>query len=143
MVIKDQLGRELFFKYPPKRIVSLVPSITEFLSDLNLENEVVGITKFCIRPESWLTSKQRVGGTKNIHMTTILSLQPDIIIANKEENEQSMIEQLQAIFPVYVSDVVTITDMFVLMENLGVICDRAMESRKIIQKSKESTCCNI
>jgi ABC-type hemin transport system substrate-binding protein len=63
----DQLHRPIRLEnFPPKRIVSLVPSQTELLYDLGLENEVVGITKFCIHPEQWFKSKQRVGGTKTL-----------------------------------------------------------------------------
>ena len=49
-IVKDQIGREIAIKSTPKRIVSLVPSQTELLCDLALENELVGITKFCVHP---------------------------------------------------------------------------------------------
>ena len=64
-VFVDQLGRKLSIASKPKRIISLVPSQTELLYDLDLHNEVIGITKFCIHPESWFRSKARIGGTKN------------------------------------------------------------------------------
>ena len=51
----------------PQRIISLVPSQTELLYDLGLEDEVVGITKFCVHPDRWYRSKVRVGGTKNVN----------------------------------------------------------------------------
>ncbi|MFX8856467.1 helical backbone metal receptor, partial [Acinetobacter baumannii] len=79
----------------PRRIISLVPSQTELLFDLGLEEEVVGITKFCVYPQQWFTTKQRVGGTKNIDIQKIKSLRPDLIIANKEENVKEQIECLE------------------------------------------------
>ena len=66
MIFTDQLNRKIDFPQTPKRIISLVPSQTEFLYDLGLRDEIVGITKFCIHPEEWHQTKTRVGGTKNI-----------------------------------------------------------------------------
>src|ERR1041384_8259808 len=88
---RDQLGREVEITRPPKRIISLVPSQTEFLFDLGLDEEVIGITKFCVHPEKWFRTKTRVGGTKQLHIEQIISLQPDLIIANKEENVEEQI----------------------------------------------------
>ena len=84
----DMMGREVTINYPAKRIISLVPSQTELLADIGLNDEVVGITKFCVHPETWFRSKERVGGTKTLDLDKIRELQPDLIIANKEENEQ-------------------------------------------------------
>src|SRR3954451_12154599 len=95
---------------PAKRIVSLVPSQTELLFDLGLDEEVVGITKFCIHPQSWWRKKQRVGGTKTVKTNAVKALQPDLIIANKEENVKDQVEVLKQTAPVYVSDVSTFDD---------------------------------
>ena len=84
----DQLHQKVTFQFPPQRIISLVPSQTELLSDLNLDAEVIGITKFCIHPNHWHTSKRIVGGTKNYWFDVIDELKPYLIIGNKEENEQ-------------------------------------------------------
>ena len=91
-VFKDQTRRTIFIDAYPKRIISIVPSQTELLADLGLSDEVVGITKFCVHPNEWFRSKARVGGTKQLNIETIHALQPDLIIANKEENvkEQSV-----------------------------------------------------
>jgi ABC-type Fe3+-hydroxamate transport system substrate-binding protein len=81
----DQMGNNVAVPVPPKRIISLVPSQTELLADLGLDDTVVGITKFCIHPERWKL-KQRVGGTKQFNLDIIDKLAPDLIIGNKEEN---------------------------------------------------------
>ena len=119
MKITDQLNRSLTFKETPKRIVSLVPSQTELLVDLGLENSIVGLTKFCVHPVHLRKSKTIVGGTKQVHYDRIKELQPDIILCNKEENTKEMVEELEKIAPVHVSDIYTIDDTIVLMKQYG------------------------
>ena len=94
IVIQKKGDQPFFLPYKPKRIVSLVPSQTELLFDLGLNDEVVGITKFCIHPTEWFRSKERVGGTKNVHIDKVKALQPDLILANKEENVKEQLEAL-------------------------------------------------
>lgn len=120
----DQLGRTIELKQTPKRIISLVPSQTELLFDLGLEEEVVGITKFCVHPEQWFKTKTRVGGTKQLHLEKIKELQPDLIIANKEENVQSQIEELAKEFPVWVSDVEDLDDALKMIVDVGKLVNR-------------------
>lgn len=105
MIFTDQLGRTIVLDKHPKRIISLVPSQTELLADLALDEEVIGITKFCIHPDSWYRRKQRVGGTKNVDVDLIRSLKPDLIIGNKEENTEEMIRDLENFAPVWLSDI--------------------------------------
>ena len=80
----DQIGISHTFESVPKRIVSLVPSQTELLVDLGLEDALVGITKFCVHPVYLKSTKTIVCGTKNIKFDKIKALQPDIIICNKK-----------------------------------------------------------
>lgn len=68
---KDQMNTIIRLEYVPRRIISLVPSQTELLYDLGLDDEVVGITKFCIHPESWFHEKTRIGGTKNVQIEKV------------------------------------------------------------------------
>ncbi len=117
----DQLGNTIALTTPPKRIISLVPSQTELLYDLGLETEVIGITKFCIHPDTWFKTKTRVGGTKNVNIETVRSLQPDLIIANKEENVKQQIEALQSIAPVWVSDVEDLDEALQMIVSLSEI----------------------
>jgi ABC-type Fe3+-hydroxamate transport system substrate-binding protein len=79
----DGIGAEFYFENSPKRIVSLVPSQTELLFDLGLEDSIVGITKFCVHPPHLKATKTIVGGTKNVKFEKIKALSPDIIICNK------------------------------------------------------------
>lgn len=77
----DQISSIIPVPVHPQRIISLVPSITELLFSLGLEDRVVGITKFCVHPEDWFRTKTRVGGTKNIHIDIIQRLSPHPIIS--------------------------------------------------------------
>jgi ABC-type Fe3+-hydroxamate transport system substrate-binding protein len=115
----------------PKRIVSLVPSITETLYDLGLEEEVVGITKFCIHPNTWFRTKVRVGGTKNASIDIIRDLEPDLVIANKEENVAEQVNQLAAFSNVWLTDIATLSDATNMIEDCGLIVGKSAEGKML------------
>lgn len=119
MTYKDQLNRTIRLIKAPKRIVSLVPSQTELLVDLGLESSIVGVTKFCVHPSHLRKSKAIVGGTKQIKFDKIKSLQPDIILCNKEENTKEIIESLSDIAPIHISDIYNLEDCFNLIKMYG------------------------
>ena len=127
----DQLNRKVQVPFPPKRIISLVPSQTELLFDLGLEEEVVGITKFCVRPSRWFRNKTRVGGTKTIHLDRIHDLQPDLILANKEENDFQQITSLMADYPVCVSDVKTLEDALEMIRGIGALTGKGITAHQM------------
>ncbi len=135
---KDQLGNTIRLKAQPIRIISIVPSQSEFLWDLGLREELVGITKFCIHPHEMFNSIARVGGTKKLDLKKIRALKPDLIIGNKEENEKSQIEELQKEFPVWMSDIYTFEDSFTMMSGLGEITGKKKETKVILDKLKKS-----
>lgn len=130
----DQLGTIHTFENTPKRIISLVPSQTELLYDLGLEDEIVGITKFCVHPFHFKSTKEIIGGTKTIKFDKIKALQPDIIIANKEENTQEIVAQLKAICPVWVTDIVTIADNNKMIDDFGNLFNKRTNAQKWIDK---------
>jgi ABC-type Fe3+-hydroxamate transport system substrate-binding protein len=103
----------------PQRIISIVPSQTELLADLGLGDRVVGITKFCVHPTEWFREKTRVGGTKTVNIAKALALHPDLIIANKEENDREQVEALSKYCPVYTSDVKTLEDALEMIGQVG------------------------
>ncbi|MBC7777270.1 MAG: ABC transporter substrate-binding protein [Phycisphaerae bacterium] len=132
MTFSDQMGRTIKLDHwPPRRIISLVPSQTEFLADLGLEKEVVGITKFCVHPAEWFQQKKRVGGTKTLDFQKIDVLKPDLIIGNKEENEQSQIEFLAQHYPVWMSDIYTLEDALDMMRKLGELTGKTEKANAI------------
>jgi len=119
--IKDQLNRNLKLSNPPKRIISLVPSQTEMLVDLGFENQLVGVTKFCIHPKNLRKTKVIIGGTKQVNYQKIKDLNPDFILCNKEENDAKMVDNLQKIAPTYVSDIYTLNDFYNFSNDLGML----------------------
>lgn len=135
MKFKDQLGNEVEpTAFPPQRIISLVPSQTELLYDLGLGDRVVGITKFCIHPDEWFRSKPRVGGTKTVHFDKIEALQPDLIIANKEENTEAEIKALMKRYPVWVSDIRNLTDSLQMIHDLGELTAASAKAETIARE---------
>lgn len=134
--VVDMMGREVEVPQQPKRIVSLVPSQTELLCDLGLEDEVVGITKFCLHPGSWFRKKKRVGGTKTPKLDEVRRLRPDLIIGNKEENDKGSIEKLEKEFPVWMSDIYDFDDALAMIHSIGKLVDRSSASEEIIKKLK-------
>jgi ABC-type Fe3+-hydroxamate transport system substrate-binding protein len=132
----DQLNRTIQLTELPRRIISLVPSQTEFLHDLGLENEVIGITKFCVHPEKWFRSKTRIGGTKQYDFDKIESLQTDLIIGNKEENDQEQIEKLMQKYPVWMSDIQNLDDAYTMMLGLGELTGKNEQAKEIVTEIK-------
>lgn len=124
----DQLGRTILLPQIPRRIISLVPSQTELLFSLGLDEQVVGITKFCIHPTSWFRSKPRIGGTKAIDAARIDALEPDLIISCKEENDKLQVEALDARYPVWVSDVKTLSDALTMIRSVGALTGKEAEA---------------
>lgn len=124
MRFTDQLNRTLILDQTPRRIISLVPSQTELLAELGLEHEVVGITKFCIHPNEWFRTKERIGGTKKLDIAKIRALQPELVIANKEENVRAEIEELARDFPVWISDVSNLDMALHMITEIGSITGR-------------------
>lgn len=128
----DQLGFTLCFKNTPARIISLVPSQTEFLFDLGLDEEIVGITKFCVHPEEKCKEKVRIGGTKHFNYEIIDQLCPDLIIGNKEENYKEGIEKLKEKYAVWMSDIATLEQALEMMHKLGLLLNKQGKATEII-----------
>lgn len=131
------MGRKVQSPINPKRIISLVPSLTELLYDLKLGENVIGITKFCIKPTEWYNSKTRVGGTKTVDFDKIKTLQPDLIIANKEENTKEDIEHLMKLYPVWISDINSYDEALIAINKIGLLCNKETESKHLVSKIEE------
>ncbi len=134
ITVTDQTGRSIVVPDFPMRIISLVPSQTELLYFLNLQDRVVGITKFCIHPKSWHEEKTRVGGTKILKHGVIAELKPDLIIANKEENTREDIEKLSQICPVWVSNVNSLTDALTMIKEIGKLTQATNLSLELVAR---------
>ncbi|MDB4926449.1 helical backbone metal receptor [Mucilaginibacter sp.] len=133
-VFYDQLNRGVNLPSVPKRIISVVPSQTELLFYLGLDKEVVGITKFCIHPEDKFKTTIKVGGTKQLNTQLIKELKPDLIIANKEENEQSQIEELMTVCPVWISDISNLDEALDMITKVGEMVNYQKEAQLLKAK---------
>lgn len=138
MTHTDQLNRNISLEAFPQRIISTVPSQTELLYDLELGKEVIGITKFCVYPEDWFRSKERIGGTKNLHLGSIEALKPDLIIANKEENTKEDIEWLAQRYPVWISDVTTLENAKTMIQSVAAMTDRVSLGDNLLKNIRNS-----
>ena len=134
----DQMGNRIGIRFPPKRIVSLVPSQTELLADLGLEKEVLGITKYCIHPVGWQSTKTITGGTKNFDPDLIGMLKPDLIVGNKEENYKKGIDLLSASWPVWMSDISNLEQALAMVTSVGELTGREQQAKLIVRNILKS-----
>lgn len=124
------------FSQSVKRIVSVVPSQTELLYHLGLDQETIGITKFCVHPGTWFRTKIRVGGTKSVDIQKIIDLQPDCVIANREENVQQQIEELARHFPVWVTDVKDLETALGMIKGMGELTGKTEAAATLVKDIK-------
>ncbi len=119
-----------------KRIICLVPSLTELLITFGLNSILIGRTKFCIHPIMETSKITVIGGTKNPNIEKILSLKPDLIIANKEENRKEDLEELSKYSKVIVTEIDTIDKAFHWIKNLGILLGVEAKANEIIDEVK-------
>ncbi|WP_096270914.1 ABC transporter substrate-binding protein [Paucisalibacillus globulus] len=134
LTITDHLGRTVTFSHPPQRIISLVPAITETMYHLDLENTIVGRTRFCKFPQEKVQKAKNIGGTKEIKLDRINQLKPDLIIVEKEENTKEIVETLEKYYPVFVFEVQKEQDVYRMIHDLGRLTDRKNESNQLVRE---------
>ncbi|MEW6374760.1 MAG: cobalamin-binding protein [Thermodesulfobacteriota bacterium] len=132
----DEVGRETTFPFPPKRIVSLAPNVTEILFNLGLDEEIVGVSIHCNFPER-AKKKVHVGSYISLDFERIISLKPDLVIATGAGNTRDMVERLEKLgFPTYVIFPKNFNDILQSIGHLGQVVDREKEAAVIIQGMK-------
>jgi iron complex transport system substrate-binding protein len=133
---KDEVGREVIVPFPPKKIVSLAPNITEILFSLGLDQEIVGVSIHCNFPEK-VQSKVRVGSYISLDFEKIVSLKPDLIIATGAGNTRDMVDRLERLgFPTYVIFPKNVEDVIQSVGHLSQLVGREKEGAEIIQEMK-------
>lgn len=138
MIQQDHTGRAFPLNHVPERIICLVPSITELLHDLGLADKIVGRTKFCIYPENGFPSAKIIGGTKNIHVDIIKDLNPDLVIANKEENIQEQVLALSEFTSVFTTIVRNTEEALKMILDIGSITGTAIKAETMVSQLKTS-----
>jgi len=138
LTIKDQLNTVLSFSTSPKRIISLVPSLTELLCDLGLTDRIVGVTKFCVHPESIRDQATVVGGTKKFNLKLSSDLNPDFVLASKEENLKHQVKSFsEKGVNVYTSNIGNFNDLKQVIQDLGAIFEIQSKSTSLIYQLDE------
>lgn len=117
----------------PASIVSLVPSLTELLFDLGLGELLTGRTRFCIHPETEIEKVPIIGGTKNPRIDKIRKIDPDLIIASREENRKEDIEELETAAEVLLTDIGSIEDALLSIYDIGRRCGVKKNAERLIK----------
>ncbi len=137
LTFKDEAGREVTFPFPPKRIVSLAPNITEILFSLGLDEEIVGVSIHCNFPEK-AKSKDRVGSYISLDFEKITFLKPDLIIATGVGNTRDMVDRLEKLgFQTYVIYPKNFDDILQSIGHIGQVVNREKEARRIIEEMRK------
>jgi len=121
-VLRDCLGTPFEFRERPRRVVSLVPSLTETLFAIGAGADIAGITDWCIFPEG--LTLPRVGGTKNPSVDAIRAVAPDLVHMNLEENLERHARAIREFAPVFVTEPKRVADVIDLFRTLGEIHDQ-------------------
>ncbi len=135
----DGLERPVELRRRPRRIISLVPSLTEALFTFGLGEAVVGVTRFCVEPREGVAAKPKVGGTKTLEVEKVRELAPDLVIANAEENRKEDIEALiDAGLAVFVTYPRTVAGAIELMRQLAEMTDSLIQATPIIEEAERA-----
>ena len=139
LTLVDAIGQPLTFRQRPRRIVSLVPSLTEALFAFGLDEEIVGVTRFCVEPRQGVAGKTKVGGTKTLNLARIRALEPDLVIASAEENSRDDVKELiEDGWPVFVSLATSVQGAIHLLRQLASITGTTVTAQPIIHEAKEA-----
>src|SRR3972149_4751003 len=135
----DALEREVRLPSPPRRVVSLVPSLTEALFAFGVGGAVVGVTNFCVEPRDAVAGKTRVGGTKTLDVARVVALEPDLVVASAEENRKEEIEALvRAGLRVYVTLPTTVDGALALLDDLAAMTGAGAEAGRVVGESRKA-----
>ncbi|MCD6507460.1 cobalamin-binding protein [Candidatus Poribacteria bacterium] len=133
-IFRDQLDRRVKVKFPPRRIVSMAPSVTEMLFAIGLGDKIVGVTDYCDYPPAAL-KKPKIGGYYNPNVETILSLNPDLVIATADGYNRGVVNKLTSLgVSCYVVNPQTIEGILNTMIELGRITGRAKEAQETVER---------
>jgi ABC-type Fe3+-hydroxamate transport system substrate-binding protein len=131
----DASGVAVDLARPPRRIVSLVPSLTETICALGLADALVGITVYCVEPREVVSGKTRIGGEKNPDLDKIRELDPDLVIANIEENLRDHVDTLRSwSIPVWVTYPRTVAEGIRLIAELGAVTGTDARARELLSE---------
>ncbi len=137
MTLTDSLGRQVTLEQAPARIVSLAPSNTEILFAVGAGDAVVGVTKYCDYPAEAQQLPQ-VGGfsAKTISVETIVSLKPDLVLANAPGHEPLLEALEQAGINVIAISAASFEDVYANIELVGQVTGHQEEAKQVVDQMK-------
>jgi iron complex transport system substrate-binding protein len=132
LTVTDQTGRTVTLAAPPRRIVSLVPGVTEMLFAIGAEEKLIGVTDFCDFPAA-ARRKPRVGSMLAPSLETVVALQPDLVVATDSGNSDETRVQLERLrLPVYLVNPRGVADVFRTMEQLGTLTGQGARAAEAV-----------
>ncbi len=136
--VLDDFARMIRLESAARRIVCLVPSITETIFALGAGSQLAGITDYCIHPKAEVEAKSKVGGTKNFDVDKVIALEPDLVVANAEENRKHQIEKLeQAGLRVFITFPKTVDGCMKMIADMAALTDKGPAGRRILESIEQ------
>lgn len=130
----DELGREVKIAFPPQRIISLAPSVTETLFALGLGDRVVGVTSYCDFPEAAKT-KTKIGDTLNPNAEQLIALKPDLVIITTASQLEKLSRQLGELnIAVYVTNPRSMREVVISIRKLGEATGASAEAVEVTRQ---------
>lgn len=130
--VRDQSGRRLSLPRAPRRIVSLVPSVTETLFAIGAQDVLVGVTDFCDYPPA-ARAKPSIGGMLSPSLETVITLKPDLVVATNAGNrEETFLDLGRLKIPLYIVNPTSLADVFDLITRLGALTDRVAAAGHLV-----------
>ncbi|HSD52007.1 MAG TPA: cobalamin-binding protein [Candidatus Methylomirabilis sp.] len=132
IAVRDAFGQPFEMAEPARRVISLIPSITEIFFRLGIGDRIVGVTRFCTEPAEGVAGKPKVGGQKNPRLDAIIALKPDLVVANVEENRKEDVEAMRAAgLPVLVTYPRTVHEGIQLILDVGGLTGTSGQAERI------------
>lgn len=136
-VFTDARGQPVRLSYPPQRIVSLAPSITENLFALGLGDRIVGVTIYCDYPPR-AKEKEKVGGGINPSVEKVLSLRPDLILGLRGASSLMVIKSLEKFgLSAYLLESKGFAGILGTIEQLGRLTGTERKARGLMKEVKD------
>ncbi len=133
----DEVGNRVAVPPRPQRIIALVPSLTEILFSLGLDDRVVGVTDFATYPPA-ARKKPKIGSFFNLNLEKIISLHPDLIVASMDGKQEKIIASLREFhLPIYRVNPKSLNDIYRSISNLGEITATLPQAHRVILSMKK------
>jgi len=134
LTVTDQAGRPVTLPAPPRRIVSLVPSVSEILFAVGAEDRLAGVTDFCDWPPA-ARAKPSVGGMLSPSLEVLVRLEPDLVVATSDGNREETVTQIERLgIPVYLVRPSRVAEALDVITRLGALTSRAEAAREVVER---------